>query len=119
MRGLKCVHSGLYPARLECVPDVVPHSLIRHLSTQLLLQCSQPHQDLLMDRRDNTQSTVKYNDRYIQWWIVMLVQEYRGTFSIQISELILNMQRHDCTGILIHWLGYHHQQCFYFEIISV
>ena len=41
----------LYPARLECVPDVVPHSLVGHLSSQLLLQCSQ-HTSTLGDRRD-------------------------------------------------------------------
>lgn len=39
----------LYPSRLECVPDVIPHPLIRHFSSQLLLQGSQPHQHLLWD----------------------------------------------------------------------
>lgn len=38
---------GLYPSRLQCVPDVIPHFLVRHLSTQLLLQGGQPHQHLL------------------------------------------------------------------------
>lgn len=44
----------IYPSWLECVPDVIPHLLIRHLPTQLLLQGSQPHQHLLWQEETNS-----------------------------------------------------------------
>lgn len=57
VRGVVCVAvcgvCAPHPPGFERVPDVVPQLLIRHLSSQILLQSSQPHQHLLQDTKGN------------------------------------------------------------------